>query len=133
MLNDLYRNKMFLLLNFFIPCFKLIDEQHHASHITKKQHPPKTLLGRPGHSGKLKAQQRRNRLALCGGFAPFVVQKSICQKVNAILRCAAKQAECGAIPLLLFSVTSIVRQRDSTLYTACVQERIGKKKAQFRP
>ncbi len=90
MINDLYRKEMSLLLNFFIPCFKLIDKQRQGPRIIKKHDPPKTPLERLVNSGKLKPKQRRELLELRNSLDPFLLQKSICQKVNDILRFAAK-------------------------------------------
>lgn len=90
MLNDLYRTEMSLLLNFFIPCFKLLDKQRQGPRIVKKHDPPKTPFDRLLGSGKLKLKHRRDLLELRSRLDPFALQKSICQKVNSILHLAAK-------------------------------------------
>lgn len=90
MINDLYRNEMALLLNFFIPCFKLIDKQRQGARIVKKHDLPKTPLERLLQSRTLKAQKCRQLLELRSSLDPFALQKSICQKVNNILRFASQ-------------------------------------------
>lgn len=90
MINDLYRNEMTLLLNFFIPCFKLIDKQRQGARIVKKHDLPKTPLQRLLQSRMLKAQKRRELLELSSRLDPFALQKAISQKVNNILRFASQ-------------------------------------------
>jgi len=90
MMNELYRNYLNLLLNFFIPSVKLIAKQRVGSKIIKLYDKPKTPLQRLMESNcisddvKIKLH-RKSKL-----INPFKLQKLVSKKINRLLNLASK-------------------------------------------
>lgn len=85
LLNDLYTNELSLLVNFFLPSFKLLEKQRDGAHVRKRHDPPKTPVERLLNSGTLSKARRRELLKLRDSLNPFELQACIRQKVLAIL------------------------------------------------
>jgi hypothetical protein len=86
LLNDLYANELSLLVNFFLPSFKLLEKRRDGARITKRHDPPKTPCDRvlPHLSTAKQRKLKRRRDSL----NPFELQLSIRRKVLAILALA---------------------------------------------
>lgn len=89
LLNDLYANELSLLVNFFLPSFKLIEKHRHGAQLRKRHDAPKTPAQRLLDSGTLSKAKRRELLRLQDSLNPFELQACIRQKVLVILALAS--------------------------------------------
>jgi hypothetical protein len=82
LLNDLYSTELSLLVNFFLPSFKLVEKRREGALVIKRHDPPKTPCDRllPHLSPAKQRQLKRLRASL----NPFELQQAIRRKVLAI-------------------------------------------------
>lgn len=84
LINDLYRNEISMLNNFFMPNFKLIHKQRDGAKIIKKHDKPETPYHRLLKSEQV-TEQKKNELKLIYEQAnPFVLKKAIQIKLKRI-------------------------------------------------
>ena len=86
LMNDLYANELSLLVNFFLPSFKLLQKHRDGARTSKRHDPPKTPCDRllPHLSRANQRQLTRLRASL----NPFDLQAAIRRKVLLILALA---------------------------------------------
>ncbi|HVZ40558.1 MAG TPA: integrase, partial [Candidatus Kapabacteria bacterium] len=87
LLNDLYANALSLLVNFFLPSFKLVEKRRDGVHIIKRHDPPKTPCDRL--LPHLPTVKQRHLLQLRHSLNPFDLQLAVKRKVAAILALAS--------------------------------------------
>lgn len=85
LLNDLYANEFSLLVNFFLPSFKLLHKHRDGSHIIKHHDPPKTPFDRLCQTAVLSTRRQRELERLRDSLNPFELQLQIKRKVLTIL------------------------------------------------
>lgn len=84
LMNDLYKNEVSQLNNFFMPNFKLIQKERVDSKIIKKHSKPATPYQRLTQSEHID-ETTKNELALqYKGLNPFILQKNIQKKLKCI-------------------------------------------------
>lgn len=84
-LNDLYQNEWRLLMNGFIPSFKLISKERKGSKIIKKYDTPKTPLVRVLESPDVPKHAKQRLKKLFKHQDPFVLAQSVNRKIKAIM------------------------------------------------
>jgi len=89
LMNDLYGNEFPLLVNFFLPSFKLIDKRREGAQIIKSHDAPKTPFERLSESSLLSKRKQRELERLRDSLNPFELQQQIKRKVLAILALAS--------------------------------------------
>ncbi|HVX91347.1 MAG TPA: integrase, partial [Candidatus Paceibacterota bacterium] len=87
LLNDLYANELSLLVNFFLPSFKLVEKRRDGAHIIKRHDPPKTPCDRL--LPHLPTVKQRHLLQLRHSLNPFDLLLAVKRKVAAILALAS--------------------------------------------
>lgn len=88
MSNDLYTNELYLLNNFFIASFKLIDKYRDGARIIKKYDSPKTPYNRLIASGILPAYKQRILKKQLASLNPYLLHNQILIKIKRILNYA---------------------------------------------
>ena len=83
-MNDLYKNEVSQLNNFFLPNFKLIDKQRIKSKVIKKHSKPATPYQRLMQSEHVNADKRKELTEIYNKLNPFELQKSIQKKLKHI-------------------------------------------------
>lgn len=86
MLNDLYLSEWRFYLNFFIPSFKLIEKKRDGAKIIKKFSSPMTPYQRLLASAQIKSAKKKELIKIFNALDPFVLQKSVKNKIKNILR-----------------------------------------------
>ncbi len=89
LLNDLYATDFPLLVNFFLPSFKLIEKHRDGSQIIKRHDPPKTPFDRLVASGTLSKTKLRELTRLRDSLNPFELQQRIKSTILDILSLAS--------------------------------------------
>lgn len=89
LLNDLYSNEFSLLVNFFLPSFKLLHKHRDGPHIIKHHDPPKTPFERLCLTSALSKRRTRELQRLRDSLNPFVLHQQIQRKVLTILTLAS--------------------------------------------
>ncbi len=84
LLNDLYRNEISLLNNFFMPTFKLIDKQRDGAKIIKKHDKPETPYHRLLRSVHITDQKKNELKLIYEQTNPFALKKVIQVKLRRI-------------------------------------------------
>ena len=90
MMNELYRNHLNLLLNFFIPSVKLIAKHRVGSKILKRYDKPKTPLQRLCESDCISNDVKMKLHSEYIQINPFKLQKLVSEKINHLLNLATK-------------------------------------------
>ena len=84
LMNDLYKNEVSQLHNFFLPNFKLIDKQRVGSKIIKKHSKPATPYQRLMQSKHIDITTKEQLTSQYNQLNPFVLQKTIQKKLRQI-------------------------------------------------
>lgn len=84
LMNDLYKNEVSQMNNFFLPNFKLIKKQRVQSKIIKKHSKPATPYQRLMQSEHITEAKKQELTALYSQLNPFVLQKTIQKKLKRI-------------------------------------------------
>jgi len=92
-MNDLYRNELRLLMNFFQPSVKLLERTRIGSRVHRKYDHPKTPFERLIGLGVLSAEQITALTQLRDGLDPFALSEAIESKVRAVLTLPSGQIE----------------------------------------
>ena len=90
MMNDIYRNYLNLLINFFIPSVKLVAKQRIGSKIIKRYDKPKTPLQRLFESDFISDDVKMKLHRKYIQINPFKLQKLVSKKINQLLNLATK-------------------------------------------
>ncbi len=85
LLNDLYRNELYCLSNFFLPSVKLISKQRQGSKIIKKYDKAKTPMQRLFESNLIDDEKKLELLRFSKKLNPFELQKRIREKIKQVL------------------------------------------------
>jgi len=93
LLNSLYKNELNYFLNFFISSSKLISKQRIGSKIKKIHQPPKTPYEKLWDSEYTDEKIKMKLYKISKLLNPFKLQRSIKNKINAVLRLSVNQAE----------------------------------------
>ena len=83
-MNDLYKNEVSQLNNFFLPNFKLIKKQRIGSKIIKKHSKPATPYQRLMQSKHVDEATKKKLTEQYNQLNPFVLQKTIQKKLKRI-------------------------------------------------
>lgn len=89
MLDDLYKNELNYFLNFFISSSKLLSKQRIGSKIKKIHQAPKTPYEKLWDSEYIDKKTKMSLYNTMKILNPFELQRSIKQKINAIMKLAA--------------------------------------------
>ena len=81
-MNDLYKNEVSQMNNFFLPNFKLIEKQRVQSKIIKKHSKPATPYQRLMQSEHITEAKKQELTELYNQLNPFVLQKTIQKKLK---------------------------------------------------
>lgn len=84
LLNDLYKNEVSLLNNFFLPNFKLIEKTRVKSKVIKKHSQPKTPYQRLLDSKDLTQEEKEKLTKAYQKLNPFLLRKTIENKLKRI-------------------------------------------------
>lgn len=84
MMNDLYRNEISQLNNYFLPNFKLIAKQRVEAKIIKKHSKPATPYQRLMESKHITEAKKQELTEVYSQLNPFKLKKTIQKKLNAI-------------------------------------------------
>lgn len=84
LMNDLYKNEVCQMNNYFLPNFKLIEKQRIQSKIIKKHSKPETPYQRLMKSAFINEEKKKELTEMYNQLNPFVLQKSIQKKLKAI-------------------------------------------------
>jgi hypothetical protein len=84
LMNDLYKNEVSQLNNFFLPNFKLIEKQRIGSKIIKKHSKPATPYQRLMQSKHVDEATKKKLTEQYNQLNPFVLQKTIQKKLKRI-------------------------------------------------
>jgi len=90
-MNDLFKNEWRLLLNFFIPSFKLLSKERRGSKIVKKHSSPLTPYERVLASPDVSAKVKKELKALKASLNPFELERTVTASINNIM----KNIRCG--------------------------------------
>jgi len=82
LMNDLYKNEVSQMNNFFLPNFKLIEKQRVQSKIIKKHSKPATPYQRLMQSEHITEAKKQELTELYNQLNPFVLQKTIQKKLK---------------------------------------------------
>ena len=93
LLNSLYKNELNYFLNFFISSSKLISKQRIGSKIKKIHQTPKTPYEKLWDSEYTDEKTKMKLYKISKLLNPFKLQRSIKNKINAVLRLSVNQAE----------------------------------------
>jgi hypothetical protein len=86
LMNDLYKNEMSRMNNYFLPNTKLIEKQRVESKIVKKHDKPATAYQRLMQSEYVSEQKKEELTAIYNSLNPFELRKTIKKKVDRIFR-----------------------------------------------
>ena len=84
MMNDLYKNEMSQMNNYFLPNFKLIEKQRVESKIIKKHSKPATPYQRVMQSEHVPEAKKNELTEIYNKINPFELKKEIQKKLNVI-------------------------------------------------
>lgn len=84
MMNDLYKNEVSLMNNYFLPNFKLIEKQRVDSKIIKKHSKPATPYQRLLESKHISELKKQELTEIYNQLNPFELKKTIQKKLNVI-------------------------------------------------
>jgi hypothetical protein len=84
LMNDLYKNEVSQMNNFFLPNFKLIAKQRVQSKIIKKHAKPATPYQRLMNSEHIDADKKKELTEVYEKLNPFLLQKAIQKKLKRI-------------------------------------------------
>ena len=84
MMNDLYKNEISQLNNYFLPNFKLIAKQRIEAKIIKKHSKPATPYQRLMKSEHITESKKQELTEIYNQLNPFKLKKTIQKKLNAI-------------------------------------------------
>lgn len=84
LINDLYRNEISILNNFFMPNFKLIDKLRDGAKIIKKHDKPETPYHRLLKSEHITEQKKKELKLIYDQSNPFALRKNIQIKLRRI-------------------------------------------------
>lgn len=84
MMNDLYRNEISQLNNYFLPNFKLIAKERIEAKIIKKHSKPATAYQRLMESEHITNVKKQELTDIYNQLNPFQLKKTIQKKLNAI-------------------------------------------------
>ena len=93
LLNSLYKNELNYFLNFFISSSKLISKKRIGSKIKKIHQVPKTPYEKLWDSEYTDEKTKMKLYKISKLLNPFELQRSIKNKINAVLRLSMTQAE----------------------------------------
>ena len=85
-MNDLYRNELSLLQNYFYPTMKLLDKIRIKAKIKKHYDQPQTPYQRLMTSQKVDALQKEKMRQTFESLDPFLLQRSIQLKLKNIFK-----------------------------------------------
>lgn len=86
LMNDLYKNEMSQMNNYFLPNTKLTEKQRVESKIIKKHDKPATPYQRLMKSEAVSEQKKNELTEVYNGLNPFELKKTIKKKVDRIFR-----------------------------------------------
>lgn len=86
LMNDLYKNEMSQMNNYFLPNTKLTEKQRVESKIIKKHDKPATPYQRLMKSEAVSKQKKNELTEVYNGLNPFELKKTIKKKVDRIFR-----------------------------------------------
>lgn len=86
LLNDLYQNEWRLLMNGFMPTFKLVSKKRIGSKIIKSYDTPKTPLARVLESPDVPKYAKQRLRKLFKRQDPFVLADTVSRKIKAIMQ-----------------------------------------------
>jgi len=89
LMNDLYKNEVSQMNNFFLPNFKLIEKQRVQSKIIKKHSKPQTPYQRLIQSKHISETKKQELTQLYEQLNPFVLQKTSQKKLKRIFSMVA--------------------------------------------
>lgn len=84
LLNNIYRNELYWLLNFFIPSTKLISKKRYGSKIKKIHDKPKTPFERLGDTNCIDEEKKLELIRLRNRLNPFELQRIIKEKLRMV-------------------------------------------------
>ena len=84
MMNELYKNEVSLMNNYFLPNFKLIEKQRVDSKIIKKHSKPATPYQRLLESKHISELKKKELTEIYNQLNPFELKKTIQKKLNVI-------------------------------------------------
>ena len=84
LLNNIYRNELYWLLNFFIPSTKLISKKRYGSKIKKIHDKPKTPFERLCDTIYIDGEKKLELIRLRNKLNPFELQKRIKEKLRLV-------------------------------------------------
>ncbi len=84
LMNDLYKNEVSQMNNFFLPNFKLIEKQRIQSKIIRKHSKPETPYQRLIKSEHISEDKKKELTDVYNQLNPFTLQKSIQKKLKRI-------------------------------------------------
>jgi lambda repressor-like predicted transcriptional regulator len=87
-LNDLYSNELYLLINFFIPNFKLINKIKSHSKIIRIHDKPKTPYQRILNSEFISKNKKKLLTKQFNSLNPFLLQENVNKKISALRKLA---------------------------------------------
>ncbi len=86
LMNDLYKNEMSQMNNYFLPNTKLTEKQRVDSKIIKKHDKPETPYQRLMKSAHIAEQKKKELTEVYNSLNPFELKKTIKKKVDRIFR-----------------------------------------------
>ena len=86
MMNAMYKGAWRLLLNFFIPNFKLIEKRREGSKTIKRFSPPMTPYDRILASEHVTDKVKKNLQRLESTLNPFLLERQISESIKAVLQ-----------------------------------------------
>ncbi len=84
MMNDLYKNEISLLNNYFLPNFKLLEKRRVDATIIKKHSKPATPYQRLMQSEHMAEARKQELTTIYNRLNPFELKKAIQKKLNKI-------------------------------------------------
>ena len=84
LMNDLYKNEVSQLNNFFLPNFKLIEKQRMQAKVVKKHSKPETPYQRLMKSDFIDEEKKKELTEMYNQLNPFMLQKAIQKKLKRI-------------------------------------------------
>lgn len=86
LLNDIYKNELYCLLNFFIPSTKLISKKRYGSKIKKVHDKPKTPFERLCNTIYIDEEKKSELIRIRNKLNPFELQRRIKEKLKLLHR-----------------------------------------------
>jgi hypothetical protein len=90
-MNDLYKGEWRLLLNFFVPSFKLLSKERQGSKIIKKYSSPLTPYERVISSPEVSRKVKKSMKEIRASLNPFLLERNVSESIKRIL----KHVRCG--------------------------------------